>query len=99
MMGRRGRIKKARYTDDQMVRILRETEEAPVTEMAKKHGVSEATIYASRKRSGEPNVTDVRHLNHHPQPLARGVQFGQAAWIVKRHYSLEVLTEAYRGQY
>ena len=41
-------MKKARYTDDQMVRILREADQSPVAQVAKKHGVSEATIYAWR---------------------------------------------------
>ena len=39
-------MKKSQYTDDQMVKILREADNAPVAQVAKKHGVSEATIYA-----------------------------------------------------
>jgi putative transposase len=35
-----------------MVKILREADKAPATEVAKKHGVSEVTIYAWRKRFG-----------------------------------------------
>lgn len=33
-------MKKARYTDDQMVRILAEADSAPVARVAEKHGVS-----------------------------------------------------------
>ena len=43
-------MKKARFTEGQMVKILREADQHPVVEVAKKHGVSDATLYAWRKR-------------------------------------------------
>lgn len=45
-------MKKTRYAEEQTVKILREADAAAVTEVAKKHGVSEATIYAWRKHYG-----------------------------------------------
>ena len=46
-------MKKSTYTDEQIVRILRETDQMPVAQVAKKNGVSEATIYTWRKKFGE----------------------------------------------
>ena len=45
-----------------MVRILRETDVRPVSEVAKKHGVSEQTLYSWRKRFGGLDTADVERL-------------------------------------
>ncbi len=45
-----------------MVKILREADEAPVAEVAKKHGISDVTIYAWRKRFGKLEAVDVKRL-------------------------------------
>lgn len=39
-------MKKTRYSDEQIVRVLRETDKDTVAEVARRHGVSEVTIYA-----------------------------------------------------
>jgi transposase-like protein len=45
-------MKKTRFTEEQRVAILREADERPVPEVAKKHGVSAQTIYGWRKHFG-----------------------------------------------
>jgi transposase-like protein len=55
-------MKKTRFSEEQMVKILREADKTPVSEVAKKHGVSDVTIYARRKRFGQLEAVDVKRL-------------------------------------
>jgi len=45
-----------------MVKILREADKAPVAEVAKKHGISDQTIYGWRRRYGTLAPADVKRL-------------------------------------
>jgi putative transposase len=60
--GTEGTMKKTRFSEERMVKILREADKAPVSEVAKKHGVSDLTIYAWRKRFVRLEAVDVKHL-------------------------------------
>jgi transposase-like protein len=53
---------------EQMVKILRETDRPPVVDVAKKHGVSEQTIYAWRKRSTGCFILRKRRGRLEPRP-------------------------------
>jgi putative transposase len=55
-------MRKARFREEQMVAIMREADRDPVSAVAKRHAISEQTIYTWRKRFGGFQASDVRRL-------------------------------------
>ncbi len=57
-------MKRKRFSEEQIVRILRQAEAADqtVVETCKQHGISEQTWYRWKKKFGHMDVPDVRRL-------------------------------------
>jgi putative transposase len=56
-------MKKSRWTVEKIVSILRESEAGvAVSELCRKHGMSDATFYNWRKKYGGMSVSDARRL-------------------------------------
>ena len=81
-------MKKTRFSEEQMVKILREADNTPVSEVAKKHGVSDVTIYAWRKRFGQLEPVDVRRLRQLEAENARLKKV-----LAERVMDIEILKE------
>ena len=55
-------MKKTKFTEEQMVRMVRETDKSAVDVVAKKHGVSAPTLYAWKRKFGGMDVDDAKRL-------------------------------------
>ena len=61
-------MKRKRFSEDQIIGVLREHEAGAKTgDLARKHGVSEATLYNWKAKYGGMDVSDARRLKAHEE--------------------------------
>ncbi len=81
-------MRKSRFTESQIVTILREADRSSVAEVAKRHGISEQSIYTWRKRFGELEAADLKRLRQLEQENARLKKI-----VADRDLEIEVMKE------
>jgi transposase-like protein len=81
-------MKKTRFSEGAMVKILREADTAPVMDVAKKHGISDQTIYLWRKKFGQLEPADVRKLRQLEQENAKLKKL-----VAERDLEIELMKE------
>ena len=81
-------MKKSRFSEQQMLKILREADKSPVVRVAKKHGISEQTLYLWRKRFGKLEAVDVKRLRQLEQENAKLKKL-----VAERDLEIEVMKE------
>jgi len=81
-------MRKARFNEEQMVAVIREADREPVAVVAKRHGISEQTIYTWRKRFGGFQANGIRRLKQLETENARLKKL-----VVERDLEIEVMKE------
>lgn len=88
-------MKRSRFSDSEIVGILREAEApgATITAVCRLHGISENTFYRWRRRFGDLEVSEVRRLRELERENARLKRI-----VAERDLEIDVMRELIRGK-
>jgi putative transposase len=65
-------MKRSRFTEEQIISVLREQEAGmKVSDLCRKHGISEPTFYAWKSKFGGMSIPDARRLKQLEEENAR----------------------------
>ena len=81
-------MKKSRFSEDQVVKMLREADRTSVAAVAKANGITEQTLYNWRKQYGGMGVDEVKRLRQLEQENARLKKL-----LAERDLEIEVMKE------
>lgn len=89
-------MKKKRFSEEQIVRILRQAEEADktATEVCKEHGVSQQTFYRWKRKFGQMDVPDVRRLRELEKENSRLKRI-----VAERDLEIDAMKEVLKGNF
>jgi len=81
-------MKKMRFTEEQIVRIVRAAQNTTIDAAARQHGVSEQSIYRWKRQFGQMEVADVCELRQFRQENTRLKKV-----LAERDLEVEVMKE------
>ena len=89
-------MKKKRFSEEQIVRILRQAETADrtVAEVCKQHGICEQTWYRWKKKFGQMDVPDVRRLRELEKENSRLKRL-----VAERDLEIDAMQEIVKGNF
>ena len=87
-------MRQSRFSEEQMVAILREADRGSVAEAARKHQISEQTIYIWRNRFGVLEASDVKKLRSLEAENARLKRM-----LAEREMAIDTLKEINRRKW